>query len=55
MRVEFHRSTDDPEKLVLPGIVYCRKANDVHSVHVIALGWWDYHVSLFWNRRLRKP
>lgn len=45
LRVRCARARNDPEKMVLPGVIFCGKGDDQLYVFVIAFGWWDYHVS----------
>ena len=45
-RVKAGRAVDDPEKLVTPGVLYVSKSRGTVTVWLIAIGWWDWHVSL---------
>lgn len=53
MRFNVGRATDDPEKMVTPGIMYCSMSKDGVSVHMLAAGWWDWSVSVMWHRRAK--
>jgi hypothetical protein len=44
------RATSDPEKMVTPGLLYASKAEGGISVHLLALGWWDWHISFLVGR-----
>lgn len=48
MRFRFKagRAVSDPEKLVLPGILYASRRDESLIVRLIAIGWWDWHISL---------
>lgn len=55
-RVKAGRAVEDPEKLVTPGILYVQKAGDGVTVHLLALGWWDWHITFLFavsHRRTR--
>ena len=49
-RIKAGRAKADPEKLVTPGILYASKSEDGTSVHLIAIGWWDWHLSFLCAR-----
>jgi hypothetical protein len=49
MKIKSGRAVNDPEKLVTPGILYASKSDGSLSAHVIAIGWWDFHVSFLWK------
>lgn len=36
---------DDPEKLVLPSIVYVKQTKENISAHWVGIGWWHYGIS----------
>jgi len=38
--------SSDPEKMVLPGMLFCRSEQDGAKGFALAVGWWDYHVTL---------
>ena len=48
MRIRFSsgKASTDPEKLVTPGILFCQKTIGNTSGFIIAVGWWDYFVSV---------
>lgn len=50
MRIKCGRAVNDCEKMVTPGILYASKSDGSLSVHLIAIGWWDFHVSFMWSR-----
>jgi len=43
--VKSGRAVNDPEKLVTPGVLYVRKTSHDWTAHLLAFGWWDYHIS----------
>jgi hypothetical protein len=64
IRVRFVAAADDPEKLVLPGIVYASgsippSAGRDYTTRGFSLsfGWWHWCVSIFfgWNERQARP
>jgi len=55
MRLTYGRSKDDPEKLVTPGVLFCKKSGDGVTAYLLALGWWDFSVKLLWVRRTDAP
>ncbi len=46
------RAKTDPEKLVTPGILYASARNDERTAHLVAVGWWDWHISLLFSHRI---
>jgi hypothetical protein len=58
MRIRFSsgKARTDPEKLVTPGILFCKKTIGDRSGLVIAVGWWDYFASVrfAWQAHLTK-
>ena len=52
-RVEAGRAKGDPEKLVTPGIIYCAKSDPRFTAGLIAIGWWDWHLSVLWAGQTR--
>ena len=46
MRVVAGRAVNDPEKAVLPAIIWTAKHGAAASVYALTLGWWDWHVTL---------
>jgi len=42
--------SNDPEKMVLPGIVFCHRAFANVCGFALAVGWWDYHITLLFTR-----
>jgi len=54
-RIKIGRATDDPEKLVLPGAVFCKISDEAATAVSLAVGWWDYHIAfiLAWPRMVR--
>lgn len=40
------RNARDPEKAVLPALIYCNGSNEFARVYVIALGWWDWSIKV---------
>lgn len=50
MRIDIGRSQNDPEKLIIPGLVYANRSDGRSTAHIIAVGWWDFHVSFMWSR-----
>lgn len=53
-RVKIGRAVTDPEKLVTPGILYSSAAGNGIAGHVLAFGWWDFHISFFWHTKNRE-
>lgn len=53
LRVTAGRAKSDPGKLVTPGILYASKRAGNVSAHVVAVGWWDWHVSVLFARLYR--
>ncbi len=51
IRVKYGRAINDPEKLVTPGILYTSDKGEGLTVHLIAFGWWDWHISFMWHTR----
>ena len=51
MRIVASRARNDPEKMVLPGIIFTTKSGPQLSVYGLAIGWWDFHITLLWSRR----
>lgn len=51
MKLTVGRAKDDPEKAVLPALVYASEREGRVSVHMLALGWWDWSVSIRWHRK----
>jgi hypothetical protein len=45
-RIKAGRAISDPEKLVTPGILYASKRGPDLTLRLVAVGWWDWHVSL---------
>lgn len=45
-RCTYGKARKDPEKMVLPGIIFSSNQGHGAKAFVIAAGWWDYHVSL---------
>lgn len=53
-RVSAGKASSDPEKCVLPAIIYASNKSETNRVRVIAFGWWDWHVSFtFCGKRTR--
>jgi hypothetical protein len=50
MRIGCGRAVNDPEKLITPAILYASKSGDALTAHIIAIGWWDFHVTFMWSR-----
>jgi hypothetical protein len=50
-RVKAGRAVSDPEKLVTPGVVYVSKRGPDLTVRLVAVGWWDWHVSFMFAWR----
>ena len=48
MRIRFmaSRAVEDPEKMVLPGIIFATKKDEHAQVWVVAAGWWDWSVKV---------
>jgi hypothetical protein len=48
---------DDPEKLVLPSVVWLSGGDELHNGCSIAVGWWHFAatVTLLWKRRNPLP
>jgi hypothetical protein len=55
MRIKCGRAVNDPEKLVAPGILYASKSDATLTVHLIAIGWWDWHISFMWTQGYVTP
>jgi len=50
VKIVVARAKNDPEKMVLPGIIFTRKHGNGLSVYGLAAGWWDFHITLLWSR-----
>lgn len=52
MKISFklHAAITDPEKMVLPGIVYVRRTLEDFTGFNIAIGWWHWgaHITVVW-------
>jgi hypothetical protein len=44
LRLFAGRATHDPEKMVLPGIIYVSKRDEVATAYALVFGWWDFHI-----------
>jgi len=51
MRLVFDRARNDPEKLVTPGVLFCKKEGMGVTAYLLAFGWWDFSIKLLWSRR----
>lgn len=38
--------SSDPEKAVLPAVLFCRSQDGAARGFALAFGWWDYHLTL---------
>jgi hypothetical protein len=47
-RIRYGKARKDPEKAVLPALVYTSIGGDGITVRAISIGWWDSHVTLSW-------
>lgn len=45
------RTPEDPEKLITPGLIYVQKEYKGFLGIIIAIGWWDFSVSISYARR----
>lgn len=50
-KVSASRAVNDPEKAVLPAIIWTRVTGDNLTAYALSAGWWDWSVSLMWARR----
>ena len=50
VRVKAGRAVNDPEKMVIPGIIYASRRSDTRTARILAFGWWDWHISVLWSR-----
>lgn len=55
MKVRFGRARHDPEKAVLPAIIWTRAGDHQLAAYALSFGWWDFHVTLMWSRRSPSP
>lgn len=51
MKVIASRSKDDPEKAVLPAMIWASKTAGGLAAYSLSVGWWDWHITLLWSRR----
>lgn len=51
MKLTCGRAKDDPEKAVLPALIFTAKTDGGISAYALSLGWWDFHITLLWSRR----
>lgn len=49
-KVSAGRYKSDPEKAVLPTIIYCSDTHNSRTGHVLAFGWWDFAIRFFFMR-----
>lgn len=54
MKILARRSIEDSEKAVLPAIIWTTKAAGGLRAYALSLGWWDWHLTVLWSRRLTK-
>jgi hypothetical protein len=40
------RAKDDPEKVLLPTIVYVNSSDNLTTAHLLLLGWWDFSIGI---------
>lgn len=40
------KTSDDPERAVLPTIIYAKRHNGIASVTIIAIGWWAWGIGI---------
>lgn len=45
-KIRFANAKNDPEKLVLPGIIYVHKKEDDIRVYWFGIGWWHYSLNI---------
>ena len=38
--------SDDPERAVLPTIIYARRSNDIATSYCLAIGWWAWGIGI---------
>lgn len=50
MKIRFGRARSDPEKAVLPAIIWTHVGDDQRAAYALSIGWWDFHVTLAWIR-----
>lgn len=55
MKIRFGRARNDPEKAVLPALILTRAGDTQLRACALSIGWWDFHVTLMWSRRLPSP
>lgn len=51
LRLVAGRTINDPEKTVLPALIWMTKGAGSLKVYGLAIGWWDWHITLLWSRR----
>jgi hypothetical protein len=54
-RVKRGRAKSDPEKAVLPTIIFAEMVGVRAKVRAIAFGWWDFHITVLWSRAKDNP
>jgi hypothetical protein len=53
MKVKCGRAKADPEKAVLPAIVWCKSQVEHVTGYAICLGWWDWYIAFTWASNKR--
>lgn len=48
MKPRLINAPNDPEKMVTPGIIYCRVTRDGLTGHFLGVGWWHWGVGVTW-------
>ena len=48
MKPRLISAPNDPEKMVTPGIIYCRVTRDGLTGHFLGVGWWHWGVGITW-------
>jgi hypothetical protein len=48
MKPRLISAPDDVEKMVTPGIIYCRVTRDGLTGHFLGVGWWHWGVGVTW-------
>jgi hypothetical protein len=49
IRIRAGRSEADPEKAVLPALIWASKRDDVAAAYSMTFGWWDFYVGILWG------
>lgn len=51
-RINCKVAKDDPEKLVIPGILWVKIKEDNAIARAIFIGWWHWSIGIIWGNKI---